>query len=378
MAQEKGYLVIADISGYTAFLTQVELEHAEGIMKSLFDTLVKEMHSPLAISKLEGDAIFAYAPDGSFVQGQTLLEAIENIYCAFAQSLESMQRSTTCTCKACELIPTLDLKFVLHHGTYMLSEIGGRQELSGPDVILAHRLLKNNITESSGYIAYVFLSQACADAMALGELKEGMKTHTENYEHLGDVNGYVHDLHLVWEREREMRRIYVDPDESWFKVEVDVPGKPALVWDYLADPQLRRHWLQADGMTAEGADKGRLGVGSEYHCAHGDLTVIQTVVDWKPFDYMTLDIAFAKDKRFRLTTRLTPADGVTRVSWYFFKLGGSNFINSFITRRKTSKMQGMLSDFFSKGGSLLREMIEKDITEGKVSNQSETPLGQSG
>ena len=92
---------------------------------------------------------------------------------------------------------------------------------------------------------------------------------------------------------------------------------------------------------------------------------------------MTLDVAFAKDQRFRLTTRLTPTDGVTRVSWYFFKLGGSNFINSFITRRKTSKMQGMLSDFFSQGGSLLREMIEKDISEGKVSKQSETQLNQS-
>lgn len=367
MAQENGYLVIADISGYTAFLTQVELEHAEGIMKSLFDTLVKEMKSPLVISKLEGDAIFAYAPEGSFVQGQTLLEAIENIYCAFAMSLESMQLNTTCSCKACELIPTLDLKFVLHHGTYMLSEIGGRQELSGTDVILAHRLLKNTISETSGNIAYAFLSQACAEAMALGELKEGMKTHSENYEHLGDVSGYVYDLHSVWDREREIRRVYVDPDESWFKVEIEVSAEPSFVWDYLADPQLRRHWLQADAMTAEGTAKGRIGIGTDYHCAHGDLTVIQTVVDWKPFDYMTLDVAFAKDQRFRLTTRLTPTASATRVSWYFFKLGGSNFINTFLTKRKTSKMQGMLSDFFSKGGTLLREMIDNDMTQGKVS-----------
>ena len=60
MAQ-KGYLVIADISGYTAFVTQVEMEHAEEIMKILLSTLVKKMQSLLTISKLEGDAIFAYA-----------------------------------------------------------------------------------------------------------------------------------------------------------------------------------------------------------------------------------------------------------------------------------------------------------------------------
>lgn len=367
MAQENGYLVIADISGYTAYLTQVELEHAEGIMKNLFDTIVKEIQSPLIISKLEGDAIFAYAKEGSFIKGQSLLEAVENIYIAFAKSLETMQRNTTCTCKACELMSTLDLKFILHYGTYMLSEIAGRQELSGTDVILAHKLLKNKISETAGDIAYAFISKACSDAMPLGEMKEGMKPHSENYEHLGEISGYFYDLHKVWERVQESRTVYVDPDESWFKVEIDVPTKPALVWDYLACPKLRQYWLQADGIITRNSDNGRLSVGSEYHCAHGEMAVVQTIVDWKPFDYMTFDVSLSKHQRFRLTTRITPNNGTTRVSWYFLKLGGSNFITTFITKRKTSKMQGMLFNHFTRGSKLLQEMIEKDIREGKVS-----------
>ncbi|MGH7900813.1 MAG: SRPBCC family protein, partial [Thermodesulfobacteriota bacterium] len=197
---------------------------------------------------------------------------------------------------------------------------------------------------------------------------------TENYEHLGDVSGYVHDLHAVWERERETRHVYVDPDESWFKVEVEVPAQPALVWDYLADPQLRRHWLRADGMTAKGTDKGRLGIGSEYHCAHGDLVVTQSIVDWKPFDYMTLDVVVSKDQFFRLTTRLTPIEGGTRVSWYFFKQGGSNLIHTLISRWKTSKMQGMLTDAFTQGGTLLLEMIRGDISKGKIAPQVGTQM----
>ena len=228
---QKGYLVIADISGYTAFLTHAELDHAEGIMKRLIKTLLEQMKSPFFVSKLEGDAIFVYAPEGSFVQGQTLLEAIENIYCLFAMTLESMFRDTTCKCKACKLIPTLDLKFVLHHGTFVLSDIAGRQELSGPDVILEHNLLKNKINEKLGVKAYAFISRAFADAMSLGELTEGMKMHTGNYEHLGDVSGYIHDLHSVWARERERRRVYVDPKQAWFVVEADVPVQPALAWD---------------------------------------------------------------------------------------------------------------------------------------------------
>jgi len=194
MAQ-KGYLVIADISGYTAFVTQVEMEHAEGIMKSLLSTLVKKMQSLLTISKLEGDAIFAYAPEGNIDKGQTLLELVENTYRAFARTLERMHRKTSCHCKACLLIPTLDLKFILHHGTFMQSKIEGHQELSGPDVILVHRLLKNNIIETSGIKAYAFISHSCADAMPIGKLKDGMKTHIETYEYLGEVSGYVHNLH---------------------------------------------------------------------------------------------------------------------------------------------------------------------------------------
>ena len=363
---QKGYLVIADISGYTAFLTHSELDHAEGIMKSLIKTLLEQLKSPFVVSKLEGDAIFTYAPEGSFVQGQTLLEAIENIYCVFAMALESMCRDTTCKCKACELIPTLDLKFVLHHGTFVLSDIAGRQELSGPDVILVHSLLKNKINETIGVKAYAFFSQACTDAMSLGELTEGMKTHTENYEHLGDVSGYVHNLHSVWARERERRQVYVDPKQAWFVLEVDVPVQPALAWDYLNKPELRRHWVRADSITTQGRDKGRLGVGSEYHCAHGQLMVIQTIVDWKPFDYMTVDTVLTKNRFFRLTTKLTPIENGTRVSWYFAKLSGTNPFHTLLSSWKTSKMKGMLTDVFKQGSSLLREMIEDDLKAGKV------------
>ena len=207
MTNQDGYLVIADIKGYTAYLTQVELDHAEGIMKSLFETIVNNMQNPLIISKLEGDAVFAYAPDGSFVQGQTLLEAVENMYCSFAKTLDSMHRNTTCSCKACALMTDLDLKFILHHGSYILSEIAGHQELSGPDVIIAHRLLKNKIPDTMGIEAYVFISQACADALSIGELKENMQEHNETYEHLGEISGYVHNLHSVWEHERETRHV---------------------------------------------------------------------------------------------------------------------------------------------------------------------------
>ena len=116
-----------------------------------------------------------------------------------------------------------------------------------------------------------------------------------------------------------------------------------------------------------GANGGRLGIGSEYHCAHGDNIITQTIVDWKPFDYMTFDVALSEEDRFRLTTQLTPIESGTRVSWFFFKECGSDLIQKVISTEKASNMEGMLSDFFSKGSLILREMIEKDLKEGKIS-----------
>ena len=57
---QTGYLVLADISGYTAFVAQTEIEHADMALSFLLETLVEKLSSLLIICQLEGDAVFAY------------------------------------------------------------------------------------------------------------------------------------------------------------------------------------------------------------------------------------------------------------------------------------------------------------------------------
>ena len=71
---QSGFLLIADITGYTAYLSKSELEHAEDSLRTLFYLLIEHTQLPLVISRLEGDAVISYAVDGSFLQGQTLVE----------------------------------------------------------------------------------------------------------------------------------------------------------------------------------------------------------------------------------------------------------------------------------------------------------------
>ena len=59
---QQGYLVLADISGYTAFLTGTEIEHAQGIIQELTTLIRERLTPPMRFVKLEGDAVFCYAP----------------------------------------------------------------------------------------------------------------------------------------------------------------------------------------------------------------------------------------------------------------------------------------------------------------------------
>ncbi len=47
----RGYLVLADITGYTRFLTGSELDHAEGILRDPFGALTEQLQSPVVLSK---------------------------------------------------------------------------------------------------------------------------------------------------------------------------------------------------------------------------------------------------------------------------------------------------------------------------------------
>src|SRR5512141_1420505 len=158
---QHGYLILADISGYSSFVAKSELEHAHDILSELLELILKRLTAIFTLSKLEGDAIFAYAPEEKLARGETLLEMIESTYVAFKDQQEAIRRRTTCKCNACRNIPSLDLKFMVHYGDYILQSIGGYGEMVGTDVNLVHRLLKNHVADANGWRGYaLFTDQA--------------------------------------------------------------------------------------------------------------------------------------------------------------------------------------------------------------------------
>jgi hypothetical protein len=283
----RGYLLLADISGYTAFLTGTELEHADAIVHELTTLIRDRLAPPMRFVKLEGDAVFCHADVSSFEDGERLIELIESCYFAFSNRLVDMRRETTCRCAACASISALDLKFVVHHGTYVIDSEGDREDLTGPDVILVHRLLKNTVGDEGGPKAYAFFTDSCLERMpASFELPE----HSESYESFGRTTGGVHDLERVAAEMREARRLYVGSEDADLEVSFgEHPYSPAVLWQYFVDPDKRLRWqpLQT-AIRNQPNSQGRIGAGASSHCAHGvGGDALREYLDWRPYSYFT-------------------------------------------------------------------------------------------
>ena len=185
-------------------------------------------------------------------------------------------------------IRTCDLKFVVHHGTAIHQKVAGRQELLGSDVIIAHRLLKNEVVERLGMRAYALISQACIDASDLDSDALGMTPHGESYERIGDVPSWVHDLDRRWLEEEARVRVRVEPEESILTVSFATGVPPQVAWDFLTRPGQRMTWQPwVTSVTVKGATGGRRGPGSANHCMHGADAVVEEILDWRPYDYVT-------------------------------------------------------------------------------------------
>lgn len=351
----KGYFVITDISGYTEYLTGSELDHANEILQSLFDAQLQAVKHPFLISGFRGDAIFMYVPETNFIQSQSFLEALENFYIVFADTLQQMQYNTTCTCRACKNMSMLDLKMCTHYGEYLVQKLGDREELLGADVIVPHRMLKNHVIEKTGIKSYSLFSDIAAQKLNLAEYCEELVPHSETYEHLGEVQMRVQDLQRVWEREQAKRRTFVTLDQAWVKREEVLPFPPALIWEFLTKPELEAGFLGYD--SAERADLlgGRVREGAGFHCAHGDLQVYSKVLDWKPFDYYTMEQS-ALGISYICTRRLTPLEQGTHLGVYLTKP----------PENSGDEVKQMLQSAMDHGYAGLKSFIEQAIASGKV------------
>jgi len=320
---DKGFILLADISGYTIFLTDSELEHAQAILHSLLELLIEHTHSPLVINKVEGDAVFSHAPAGSFRNGQTFVENIEQTYITFRKALELMAANTTCACNACRNMRSLDLKFIVHYGEYISQRLAGQEELTGKDITLAHRLMKNSVVEDLHFPAYAMYTSPAAQALGILDLCSEMVQHSENYASIGEIPIYVQDLGKVWEKRRGEVRLVVQPSEVLIEFSDIFNCSQVQLWELFTDPESRGVFMQSNRQYLTDRKAGRTGPGATYHCEHGNRTSRQTILDWEPFEqFTTQETGLFVNTYDRATYQFIPVDGGTRLKILVSKFYG--------------------------------------------------------
>jgi Protein of unknown function (DUF2652) len=367
---ENGYLFITDITGYTQFLTQSELDHAKGILDALFDSILEHLHPPMIISGTQGDAIICYFPENAFVQRQSIMEGMEEVYFDFQNRLGLMALNSTCTCRACANMSALDLKVFLHYGQYILQQIGERVDLQGADVILVHRLMKNSIKERFGLTGYGLITEPAARALGISGLTDGMHEHTEQVEHFGEVRIFVHDLGRAWEARRQRGRQVVTPEAAMVQAEALVPIPLWVAWDLSFRNDVRQSILGVDEHNRVGDAGARLEAGAKFHCVHSASEVDYMIVEMNPPHYVTTNNEFlAYGVKYLITLGFDPVEGRTRFSVLF----GKPFAEV------PDEMRAMFQPYAQHTAQRFAEIVAEEIAAGRIQpEQLEALAGKKG
>jgi hypothetical protein len=316
--EHRGFLLIADITGYTSYLNDSELEHAQQTLTDLLELLMDQTRPPLTITQLEGDAVLSYALAEGFVTAQTFLERIEETYVEFRRAIELMVLNNTCKCNACANVSALDVKFFVHYGSFAIQSVGDIRQLVGIDVNLVHRLLKNSVTADTGVRAYLLLTEPAVDALGLDPDAEGMVSHSEVVPDFGEVSVMVEDMHPVYEAAKQLGRTFYGPEDVLMTLATDIPVPVEHVWNYANQSEFRNIIIGSDSYEVVDRKKGRVGSGSTYQCYHGKMTVAQLVMEWLPFERVVLQQLIPMPGRRPTQTILdlqfAPIDEGTRLS----------------------------------------------------------------
>ena len=294
---------MADISGYTAFVSGTEHEHSREILAELIENIAKSFGGKLSVDQVEGDALCC-TTERSDVE---VTDWLRETFGTFHRRLRDMRAATTCPCDACQMIGNLGLKFIVHRGTYSRQTVAGVIQLHGSDVNLVHRLLKNTVPLRE----YLLASRAALDAWP-ENFRAAFVDAPQHYD-LGDVPAAFLDLAPVRADALREDRIVVTNAEAKLRISRRYAASPEQVWRLMTDPAARKQIMRVPKLDFEGGARGTL-VGAEYHCEHGgDHTTVFRVINAEQPSELTVTVEFPFVGRIYRTDRVVREGQGTRV-----------------------------------------------------------------
>jgi len=194
MANTRMLLLIADIAGYTRFMTvhRINLTHAQVIVAELLEAVIDAAAPTFKLSKLEGDAAFFYAPLPTDAPLGEVAQRVADIRRAFLARRDQLDAERLCTCDPCTQAGQLKLKFAAHAGEVAFQKIKRMTELAGVPVIIVHRMLKNHVPVPE----YVLLTDELHAGLS-ESVSQFARPTEEDLEGIGTVSMHYVDLNEI-------------------------------------------------------------------------------------------------------------------------------------------------------------------------------------
>jgi hypothetical protein len=240
-AAQKALLFIPDISGFTQFVGDRDLQHSHHIIAELLEVLIEANELNLKVSEVEGDAVFFYRT-GDAPDVNDLIAQSEKMYIAFHHHLKKYGVSRLCNCPTCRSASQLTLKFVAHYGGVSFQNVKEYQKLFGTDVIIAHRLLKNNIPDHE----YLLVTGNIAANPALDPAKDGLQWQCGSTAYdLGEVKYFYSSFSKLYEKvpEPEIPEVIIHRSKNPMVHSIEIAAPIDVVYDSLIDLNQRKNYI---------------------------------------------------------------------------------------------------------------------------------------
>lgn len=283
MAQNYSLLFIPDISGFTQFVNETAIAHSQHIIRELLELIIESNELGMEVAEVEGDAVFFYKYK-SVPRLEEICRQAENIFIKFHRHLAQYETNRICECGACTTASNLSLKFVAHVGDFDFIEIKGKKKPYGPDVILVHRLLKNDINASE----YLLISEGLLDKIKLAdEPIPGFDMGSSHYSNFGEVSYAYQGLsdirdNMAFSNPEPIGTYNRRPLE--FDIFINKPRE--LVYEIVSNFDFRHEWNpDVDYFEYE---KGKVNrIGTKHFCVIGNNKI----------EFETVSHDFGKDKQ---------------------------------------------------------------------------------
>lgn len=168
--ENRGLVFIPDISGFTRFVSETEIEHSRLIIQELLEILINANQIGLEVSEIEGDAILFYK-FGDPPTLNALYQQVDQMFRSFHRNLVAYELRKYCQCKACLSAINLSLKVITHYGEFTGYTVKNFSKLIGKDIIVAHQLLKNDIQDHEYWLVTQSLLQEDQSQGLVGGMK---------------------------------------------------------------------------------------------------------------------------------------------------------------------------------------------------------------